>query len=637
MATDNPQDLLAEVRARLGRHERVRLPLPHEGRVYVDRDLPFLAVYRTPPERPDAGTSELVTGQAAYLLASGDPSSEHLHAAIVDLLTDQLGGVFGGFLLVEVWSGPRPADDASGLPPLAFRIVAEPAPSLDHAVEELRDALEAIDLERGRPTVSVERVATVAPPGLAPLPRPSTRRPGVAVIGIEVAAVHQDPRTGEPYPIVLAALRRGLTGALARAFHTFTDENTSLHPVHWRALGRRVPGAVVAEVDRELAAISESFDFTLLVTPINVRAAWHAFRAGRHERVPDFVYRPLPIDPVLTKRRLYAVPLERIEDPTLAALFSEKVDELDRMLTMIQDIGTPRFLWGGLQLFGPVDDDLLALARRLLRVVPAEERSLREEVDPTAFAAFATAEIAAYREQWPELVAEVKVRPDVSGLMHSRGRILIGADSTFATHRVDALVQHEVGTHLVCYHNGRAQPFQQLYAGLAGYRELQEGLAVLSEWLVGGLDRPRLRVLAARVVAARAVTDGMPFVETFRELEAHHGFAPEIAFRIAMRVYRGGGLVRDAVYLRSLVGLLAHLGAGHPIEPLFVGRIALHHVPVMRELLWREVLREPPLRPRFLDRPEAAERLQRLRREAFTPVDLVFERRQPDATALAAP
>jgi uncharacterized protein (TIGR02421 family) len=209
--------------------------------------------------------------------------------------------------------------------------------------------------------------------------------------------------------------------------------------------------------------------------------------------------------------------------------------------------------------------------------------------------------------------------------MHSRGNILVGTASTFAESRVEALLQHEVGTHLVCYANGRAQPFRQLYAGLRGYRELQEGLAVLAEYLVGGLDRPRIRVLAARVVAARAVTEGAPFVDTFRDLQAHHGLPQAIAWRVAMRVYRGGGLVRDAVYLRALVRLLRYLGDGGLIEPLFVGRIALEHVPIVRELQWREVLRSPPLSPRYLQRPEAVARLDQLRGQPATPLDLVFE------------
>ena len=72
-----------------------------------------------------------------------------------------------------------------------------------------------------------------------------------------------------------------------------------------------------------------------------------------------------------------------------------------------------------------------------------------------------------------------------------------------------ALLQHEIGTHVLTYYNGKGQPFRQLYAGLSGYEALQEGIAVLSEYLVGGLCGNRLRLLAARVVAVRAMLDGI--------------------------------------------------------------------------------------------------------------------------------
>ena len=86
---------------------------------------------------------------------------------------------------------------------------------------------------------------------------------------------------------------------------------------------------------------------------------------------------------------------------------------------------------------------------------------------------------------------------------------------------------------MLTYYNGRAQPFRQLYSGLAGYDALQEGLAVLAEYLVGGLTRPRLRLLAARVLAAQSVTDGASFVDCFRQLEGQ-GFDQRTAFGIAV-------------------------------------------------------------------------------------------------------
>ena len=172
------------------------------------------------------------------------------------------------------------------------------------------------------------------------------------------------------------------------------------------------------------------------------------------------------------------------------------------------------------------------------------------------------------------------------------------------------------------YVNGQSQPFRQLAIGLPGYDELQEGLAVFSEYLVGGLSRPRLRLLAARVLAVRRMLDGADFVEVFRELDRAHDFAQRAAFSVTMRVFRGGGLTKDVVYLRGLVQLLAYLREGGSLDPLFVGKFGADHVPIIEELQWRKVLRPPPLRPRYLDDPEAQARLQAAR-QGLTVLDLV--------------
>jgi uncharacterized protein (TIGR02421 family) len=188
--------------------------------------------------------------------------------------------------------------------------------------------------------------------------------------------------------------------------------------------------------------------------------------------------------------------------------------------------------------------------------------------------------------------------------------------------RVDALIAHEVGTHIVTFVNGRAQPFQQLSVGLPGYEELQEGLAVLSEYLVGGLSRPRLRLLAARVIAAHRMISGASFVEVYREMDRAHDFAQRTAFTITMRVFRGGGLTKDAVYLRGLVRLLEYLREGGQLEHLLYGKFGAEHIPIIDELAWRKVLVEIPLRPRHLEQPASCERLAALRKGSSV-LDLV--------------
>ena len=117
---------------------------------------------------------------------------------------------------------------------------------------------------------------------------------------------------------------------------------------------------------------------------------------------------------------------------------------------------------------------------------------------------------------------------------------------------------------------------------------------MLAEYLVGGLSRPRLRLLAGRVLAAQTLIDGASFVETFRELNKRYGFKQRTAFTMTVRIYRGGGLTKDAVYLRGLADVLKYIGEGGNLEPLFVGKIAANHLPIIQELQYRQILHPAP-------------------------------------------
>jgi uncharacterized protein (TIGR02421 family) len=405
---------------------------------------------------------------------------------------------------------------------------------------------------------------------------------------------------------------------LKKSFFEFSRTQTTHHTITYQALGKRALVGAVWEADRRLAEISDSFDFLLQATPTNVNSAWNRFKRSHFERVPTFYYRPRPVDPAVLKRRLYQIHLDRIEDPTLAALFREKQLEVDRQLTLLGDRGTKKFLYGSLQLYGGVTAELDELAQTLLHKLPARarERPGGRRLKATQFAKEAKREIELYRAINSGFSAGVEIRDDIVGLMVTQGNLLIGHTVEIPATRVEALLQHEVGTHIVTFLNGRAQPFQQLHCGLAGYDELQEGLAVLSEYLVGGLSRPRMRLLAGRVVAVKNLVDGAAFIETYRMLNREFGFEQRTAFTITVRVYRAGGFTKDAIYLRGLVALFEYLRGGATLENLFVGKIAVKHVPIIQELTWRHVLRPAPIRPRYLDHPRAENRIDRLRKSS---------------------
>jgi uncharacterized protein (TIGR02421 family) len=602
--------LIAAVCTRLAANKRVRRTLPDKGRLHIDRQLPFLCVYRQRTD--DRGTHRLVTGEASYLVAPSTNRHPRRVSKLVRAVAETMVAEFGAFLVVEVWADTAPAPSTAPM----FRIVAPDSALLSKTVDVLAQRLGRIRVMKRPVEVEVFRQRRASPPGMPPLLGGRELPDNCWYVGLAVPPVYRDPKTGRVFPPLLRTFRRSVGRALRPTFHRFVHAHTTHRPPHYHELGRRAVVKAVWTVDHQLSDVSNAFDFLLQATPINSDDAWREFRRSKFERAPEFYYRPTPYDPTVLKRRLYRIPVERVEDPALLQLFRQKQDELDRRITMLLDINTSRFVHGSVQVFGGVDDDLLRLARQLLKKVPPRTRDdfRGGYLELGAFRRAAETELEHYRRAWPQMNARVQVRSDIAaGLMVSRGSLLIGKGARIPASRVAALLAHEVGTHVLTYYNGRAQPFRQLYSGLANYDTLQEGLAVLAEYLVGGLSRPRIRLLAGRVVAARSMLDGADFMETFRRLVGKHGFDQRTAFLATMRVYRGGGLTKDAVYLRGLCDLLGYLARGGTLEPLYVGKIAVSHIPIIRELQYRQVLKPAPLRPRFLDLPEAVTRLERAR------------------------
>lgn len=590
--------------ARLHESGSIRQRLPGGGILAIDRALPFLLVYRHPPDRADAGTARLLEAEASYLIAgrNGDGDAAGLVRAVAEAGRQR----FGSFLVLELWSA---VDEVSRRFVVRGpdRVAPEAASKLVDGLRTLSDLLPELD-------VKLDRRGERHAPGFEPLLSVhESWKAGTLMLGLEVPPVYRDATTGTPYPRLLHRLRRRLSPILRQAVYEFVRVQTSYELRHYHSLGTRSLPDMVWCADRELSAIEHAFDFLLLTSPINDTQAWRQFRDADYMRNPVFRYRLLPMDPDRLKRRLYDIRIEEIDDPALADLFQDKREQLDTQLTMLGERNTPGFRLNSMRMYGTVDDALLSVAQDVLADVTPPTAYRGERVDAWAFRDAAQRELEHYESQHPDLDNAVVVRPDIVGLLVSEGDLYIGERLGIRPDRLDALIHHEVGTHMLTYVNGRAQPLEQLSLGLADYDELQEGMAVLAEYLAGGLDRARMRLLAGRVIGARAVEHGADFVETYRLLTAEYGFSRGDAWHIAQRAHECGGLTRDVIYLRGLVRLLEYLATGGELEPLYVGKIAQRHVPVIAELRHRGVLREPPLRPRLLEDDEARQRFERVR------------------------
>ncbi len=292
------EGVITAVSGRLRANKAVRMSLPGSGRVAIDRQLPFLIVYRLPVRAADEGTSKFATSEASYLLAPGQKKLQAGVSRLVRGVAETMVEEFGAFLVLEIWAGTAVATEGpvttADLRP-RFRIVSQRGASRRSVADAFGSALGRIRLDRRRSEVVSSTSKNCCPRNMSPVLQPGEAAEiGCQVYGLEISPVYRDPKSGEVFPRILRLLRRSVTVALRRALFEFAHNQTTHRPRHFHALGRRAVVKAVWDVDRILAEVSESFDFLLQTTPVNGSEAWNEFKRRRFERPPAFLYRPLP-------------------------------------------------------------------------------------------------------------------------------------------------------------------------------------------------------------------------------------------------------------------------------------------------------------------------------------------------------
>ena len=615
------RDLRSELGGELEAGRFIRTKLGAHGRMHVDRALPFICVHIRTGESAALAAEQLATAQASHIVADSFDDA----AADLREFTKVTADLFGACLLIEIIElseDRRLKDDDPSLPPFEIEVVCNEQVGAAEARDAFTNAIKSSKMRYRRPQVKKRSRLFTDDELLKKLARE------IPFLRIGIAPIYRQPSAEQIYPELLEQLVAHLYDALLKAVFAFACTATSFKAKSHRALGRKIVIEGVHRVDRQMDAICSSFDFLLDLTPINAEEAWQIFRKKRFAETPVFHYRPLTFDVGAKKRELFSISLDQLEDPTLAELFDEKRREVDLQLTLLNERSTERAKDISRVMYGPVEPELKSEAERIIRHLDAMEKNRGSEdsdvcVDAHHVCQEAARHIASYRERFKAFSPSVEIRADIpAGLMVSGPRLLISNTTAIPKGRVEAILAHEVGVHLLTYFNGQEQGLRLLRSGLAGYEGMQEGLAVFAEYATGGLTPLRLRLLAARVLACEAMLAGADFVETFKVLTEQCGLTSRGAFHAAMRVHRSGGLAKDAIYLRGLMQVLYHLRQGGALDVFWVGKIASRHVPLMLELLDRGLLKAIPMVPDFVS-AAAAKCLISDTSSVLTPTDLI--------------
>ncbi len=580
-------------------------PLPGEGFLHLDEQLPFLLIYRKKEKREDRGTKRLAKSIGSYLIIGTE--SFEFYQELIYKLASYFSKKYNTYLLFEIYSGIHSSETF---------VIKGPAHKLPTTLNVLKEELSKLPerLYSLPLKAEIKRTKIRQEEGREPLLEiEEAKMQGAVWIALEIPPVYRD-HNGIMYPVFFRHFRDLFAEAVQKAIFDYLRVQTSSGISNYFALGKRRIHDEVFKIDRQLTEIESSYQFLLLVSPVNMHEIRDTYFESNFKELHDYQYRLLTIDPDLLKRKLFNLRIDEIDDPALSFIFKEKREELDQQITMLNERGNKNFFYNSIRLYYVVEQGLKEEALKLLNDLPEEIVVLEEErIDAKEFSAMARKEFEYFRTQDPEFKSMVHIREDVNVIMVSRGELYIPADYTMSRREAEALIQHEVGTHVLTYYNGSQQPLTQLCSGLAHYDPLQEGLAVLAEYFADGLTVNRLRLLAGRVIAGAALLEGGDFHSIFKLLYDDHGFSKERAFNITCRILQGGGFLKDIIYLKGLLELIAFIKEGGDITSLFLGKFALKHLNVIKDLTEREILKPAALKPRYMESEDYEQKLTKIR------------------------
>jgi len=586
-------------------HGRVEAVLPGEGFLHLDEKLPFLLLYRKKERGTDRGTQRLAKSIGSYLLI-GNARFE-FYQELIYKLAGYFSKKYNTYLLFEIYSG-----DASS----KTFVIKGPAHKLPTTLEVLKEELSQIPerLYNLSLQAEIKQTKTRQEEGEIPLiDIEEAKMQGAVWVALETPPVYRDSN-GILYPVFFRQFRDLFVEAVQKAIFDYLRVQTSSDISNYFALGKRKIHDEVFKIDRQLTEIESSYQFLLLVSPVNMHEIRETYFKSDFKELHDYQYRLLTIDPDLLKRKLFNLRIDEIDDPALSFIFKEKREELDQQITMLNERGNKNFFYNSIRLYYVVEQGLREEALNILNNLPEETGVADDEtIDAQEFSAMARKEFEYFHQQDPEFKSKVHIREDVNVIMVSRGELYIPADYIMSRREAEALIQHEVGTHVLTYYNGSQQPLTQLSAGLAHYDPLQEGLAVLAEYFTGGLTVNRLRLLAGRVIAGAALLEGKDFHSIFKLLHEDHGFSKERAFNITCRILQGGGFLKDIIYLKGLLELTEFIKSGGDPASLLLGKFALKHLNVIKDLTEREILKPAALKPRYMESEDYEQKLIKIR------------------------
>ena len=419
------------------------------------------------------------------------------------------------------------------------------------------------------------------------------------VLPLEIKKIFMDELSGEIYPLVMQELVHQFKDSIVEISTLFSRRYTRKHRAKKiKLLSEKIEYAVT-KVDSALYKIAKGLDSLHYINPINIPGERKRFFKSQANYQPEFIYRQLNIDPYLFRESLYRLPVNEIRDPGIQALYRDVIDNLSEKIDLLVKAGKPNFLYESLKYYGEP-----SLVDKQNADFILHATSFGDEELPSVTTDELISRFKQTAEQWgmeckiessAKLVASAMVSNSKKTVYLGKNLLLTEADAT-------ALIHHELGVHMATRLNAGKQRLKVFTVGLPGSTLTQEGLAILNEYHSGHMTLKRLKILALRVLAVNEMIKQGDFRHTYNYLHEEQRLTPDEAFKLAVRVHRGGGFTKDYLYLNGICQAL-HAVRKENLRNLYVGKTGFDYLNIINEMVERQWVSEPQFYPQFLQQP----------------------------------
>jgi uncharacterized protein (TIGR02421 family) len=427
----------------------------------------------------------------------------------------------------------------------------------------------------------------------------NARLQNTLVLPLEIKKIFMDELSGEIYPLVMQELVHQFKDSIVDISTFFARRYTRKHRAKKIKLLAEKMEPAVAKVDSALYKIAKGLDSLHYINPINIPGERKRFFKSHGNYQPEFIYRQLNIDPYLFRESLYRLPVNDIRDPGIQALYRDVIDNLSEKIDLLVKAGKPNFLYESLKYFGEPSLVDKQNANFILHAA-----SFGDEEQATVTTEELISRFKQTAEQWGmECKIESSSKLVASAMVsNSKKTVFLGKNLLLTESDATALIHHELGVHMATRLNAGKQRLKVFTVGLPGSTLTQEGLAILNEYHSGNMTLKRLKILALRVLAVDEMIKQGDFRHTYNYLHEEQRLTPDEAFKLAVRVHRGGGFTKDYLYLNGICQAL-HTVRKQNLRNLYVGKTGFDYLNIINEMVERQWVSKPQFYPQFLQQP----------------------------------